>query len=294
MKKFTTYGNCQARAVATTLLLSGKFRKIYSYVEVKPVHELNENEIKSYHEKLPLIDLFIFIPVSPKYYKGDLYSTDSLIKKLKDDCVKISFPCCYFSAYNPEIKYLLLSPKPELNDSKLFEFYKKESNRELEIDAFIEKYLGEYFMNEDLYEKDYLVDIVSKNINELKKRENDIKKMSDIELVSISEYIDTNFRKIRLFNTYNHPSFVLVNYISNKILQILSIDEEIKNNIDFLLWKTYIYPSVHKKLELEFDLEHECKIWEKEYDFDGYVKYFIDIYNKIKPADLDRITTIVW
>lgn len=199
-KYFSVYGNCQATALAKTLLTSETFKNQYShYIPIKAVHELNENDIKKFHNVLPILDLFIYINVNSTY-KGKLFSTDYLCTLLKKDCIIMSFPCCYFNVYSPEIKYALLDKKhlnipTDLHDHKLIEYYKSSEgviSERTDKKINTNDYKNNYLLNEKLYTKGYLIDLVNNAINELKKRENNIKNAKPLY---ISEYINNNYKK---------------------------------------------------------------------------------------------------
>jgi hypothetical protein len=109
MKKYTVYGNCQARVIPSVLNSSKVFKSQFQYVDVKAVHTITPEELDYYIEVLlPQLDLFIFQPVSKKYNNNEKYSTEFLLSKLNSDAISISFPSCYFTGYTPEIKHTKL------------------------------------------------------------------------------------------------------------------------------------------------------------------------------------------
>jgi hypothetical protein len=288
-KHFTIYGNCQASALSKTLLSSNKFSKKYVYIPIKAVHELVNDDIKQIHKILPTLDLFIFIKVNATY-KGQDYSTDFLCSLLKKDCIIMSFPCCYFNPYSPEIKYASVDQKhlivpTDLHDHKLIEYYIN-NNKKINIDDFKNKYL----LNENLYTKDYLINLVNNSIKELKKRESEIKNAKPLY---ISEYINNNYKKIRLFTIYNHPTYYLFNHIANQVLKYLDIDDNIKTEINYLSWMPFIYKSVHKHLELQFENVYDhCIVIDKKLTLQEFVDYYSNHYNKI--SNIDKINSVIW
>lgn len=66
---FTAYGNCQAHAIAQTLLTCTTFKEKYKYIQIPPVHEIKD--IKEIHKIVSGVDLLIFIPVTDSYKTED-------------------------------------------------------------------------------------------------------------------------------------------------------------------------------------------------------------------------------
>lgn len=301
-KCFTIYGNCQAHALAKTLLLSKTFKEQYKYIQIQAVHELNTNDIKQVHTIVSTIDLFIFINVSESY-KGIDYSTNYLCTLLKKDCIIMSFPCCYFSAYSPELKYVLIEGKRltqpnDIHDHKLIECYLKNDKKVTTIN-----FITNYLMNETLYEKQYLLDMVNNSINELVKRELDISNMScesknvknksKIFPLFIADYIKQNYKKIRLFLTYNHPTYHLFNHLANQIFVYLNIKDMSNCTENYLLWQPFIYLSVYKHLELEFDNQYEhCQISNMTMSVNEFVNYYCKSYDNIQ--NIEKISSITF
>jgi len=288
MKKYTIYGNCQANALAKTLNTCSIFLEKYQYCSIPAVHEIKD--IKEIHKIVSKVDLFIFIPVQESY-KGKEYSTNYICSLLKPDCIKIAFPCCYFPIYTREIKYALhdgklLNNPHELHDEMLFEYFLKNKTHNME------NYKKQYLLNENLYTKQYLIDLLDKTLTEIKQREDELEKQNFIT-IRISNYIKENYKKKLLFTTYNHPTYHLLNYIGNSILDKLNINEIVSNNINFLSWKPFIYVSIYKHLELEFDIQYDhCYINFTKCSLDEYFTQYIDYYKTIK--DTEKIKFKNW
>jgi len=99
MKNILVYGNCQAPALSH-ILSKSSLSKDYNVLFQKPVHVLSENEIDSTIENFKKADLVIHQHVS-REYKIPKFSTEYLLRFIKDTTKVISFPVCYFNAYFP-------------------------------------------------------------------------------------------------------------------------------------------------------------------------------------------------
>lgn len=74
-----------------------------------------------------------------------------------------------------------------------------------------EEYKKQYVLNDKLYSKEYLMNLLNKTINEIKKREKDV-------TIHISDFIKDNYKKLQLFNTYTISSDEGAKDTKNKIM----------------------------------------------------------------------------
>jgi hypothetical protein len=206
-KKSVFLGNCHNLGIITYLNKSEEFRELYS-VEYYTNWELLKYKINPPVESIKNCDLFIFQPLSAVY---GCYSTypdvpDSIGSFVKDDCIKISYPYTYFSAFWPIVqseqnKNRWLGWRPihklkteNLSDKDILNRYNKNS-----IDWEYEKRFEE-------------------TISILKEKE----KYTDI---SISNFIVDRIKSERLFLIPQHPTSIIFLEIANQILKKLNMSE---------------------------------------------------------------------
>jgi hypothetical protein len=286
MKKYTVYGNCQARVLPSVLNSSKVFKNTFQYVDVKAVHTLKSEELDYFiDEVLPELDLFIFQPVSKNYHDNEKYSTEFLLSKLKSDAISVSFPSCYFTGYTPEIKHTKLiregldKDEFDYHDRNIMQYFL--STDTPEPDDFVS--------SDHFYSEDYSLQAVEESLKELEKRELSIfgsEKQIDIK---VSKFIRDNYRKERLFHTVNHPSKPLFIYLGKAILDFLTIKDEITFFKDPLEHTVYpIYKSHYQNLKFEFDNSINYKIQNQDYLPQDIIKKYLDYYHKIPNEVIDN------
>lgn len=250
MKKYSVYGSCQAEALAVILNSNPTFKLEYEYVPIKAAFMIKAEEINTLHEILRDLDLFIYQPIISY---DERLTTKYLTKNiLKEQCVKIIYPYMHFTGYHPQIVYIKnpngpgnLSGFSEYHDINLIEWFlfKKTEN----VFDLIQN-----IRNPNFYDKNFLLKCVKINIDNFKKREKDDQQGY---YITISDFVQNNYTKKRLFHTINHPSKYLFHYLVEQIFNYLKIAVIFDDSIDKLSKGDIfpIYKSVINNLELGFN-----------------------------------------
>jgi predicted SAM-dependent methyltransferase len=287
-KTYTVYGNCQGQALSKTLKLHEKFMEQYEYIQIKPVQNIKIDELKTIGEKiLSKVDLLIYQPVSNKYKNTNVFASDNILSYLKKNCIYISFPSCYFGGYFPELITIKdengnnISVEHRVNDKVLQSTFVHDANILL---GFIKGYNYQKiildYKNTEFYDKNFLGQFYQKAIENLKLREG-----KDSIDIAISSYIEKKFRKKRLFHTFNHPTYELIEYIAKSILEKIEIPvstnkavitEDFLDNISFP-----IYSAVQKKLDLEFNVSLQPKIGKDLIKIENFIENYLNKYKEI-------------
>ncbi|WP_444932151.1 WcbI family polysaccharide biosynthesis putative acetyltransferase [Microbulbifer sp. SSSA002] len=243
MKSFTVYGNCQAQPLANILQENKSFSEVYRYIPMKPAHTLGRDDYKSILSKIEGIDLFIHQPVAAAGNRPEELSSDHLLKKLKPNALSVSFPSIYFDGYFPHLKSFkgLVSELNLVHDYFIAYLFSK---------GYSEKHTFEIINDGNLYTPDNSNKLASDSLENLTVRE--VSKGLDIR---ISEYVEENFRKQKLFNQFNHPRRPVFKYVAEGILnkiemQDTCIPEVGVATLDRII--TPIYQSTYNNLKLEF------------------------------------------
>ncbi|WP_146132055.1 WcbI family polysaccharide biosynthesis putative acetyltransferase [Pleurocapsa sp. CCALA 161] len=286
MKKYTVYGNCQARILPRVLNSSKIFKSTFEYVDIKAVHMIRTEEIDYYIDQvLPHLDLFIFQPVSEKYNNNERYSTNFLLSKLKSDAISISFPSCYFNGYTPEIKHTKLirdgvnKDEFDYHDKNMMKYFLSEANPQPQ----------DFILNDKFYSEEFSLQAVEESLKELERRESSIfgsEKQIDIK---VSKFIRDNYQKERLFHTVNHPSKPLFIYLGKAILDFLTIKDEVTFLKDPLAHTVYpIYESHYQNLQLKFSNSLEYKIENQDYNPTKIIEKYLEYYREIPREIIEK------
>jgi len=292
-KIFTVYGNCQAPAVAEVLQSSDEFKKKYKYIKIKPVQELTHNDIKELSENiLPKLDLLIYQPVSKNYKGSDIFSSESIIKRIPRNSIRISFQSLYFNGYYPE----LMTLKDENNKNISINFYKNGKHlnflvHDINILKFFlekkaEKIIKKTLRDDNFYSAKFLNKILRLTLKDLEDREN-----SNKVDIRVANHIKNNFREYRLFHQFNHPTHYILEYICKAILEKISIIPDIPGEIDPLKKAISfpVYPSVYRKLKLKFENPRNYIIRGESFELSEIIKQYITFYSSFSNSELRKI-----
>lgn len=246
--KYSFYGNCQLENICRLLNNSKQFRGIYEYIPVKAVHELEKLDLKIVTKSFKEIDLLLYQAVSPSFKNGPEFASDNIIQYLKPSCKKILIPSLFFNPYFPDFhevnidKYGLLTTSFLCNYQDLNILYGF-------INNISETKLYKIYSNINFYEKPFCQETLSNAFLSMRERE-----ASNNVDIKISDFIEQNFKKFKLFNSQNHPKPIIMQYVIDKIIHLLGLEISItatKTLLDGLEY--HIHPSIHKNLELTFD-----------------------------------------
>jgi hypothetical protein len=282
MKKCLVYGNCQSSVVRLYLHQHSEFAAHYELLDINPVHLLEEKDVSYLESIVRAIDLFIYQPVSSSYRGIPQLSTDYLKSLLKPTSQTISFPVAYFIGYNPEIYYL------RIRDESGEIIRKDDGSVPQSPYAYHDKNILTLFSEgkgvdttartikqEDFYAPDYVVIKLEETLSNLRLREQTID-------LKISDFIEENFRKFRLFHVFNHPATWLIAYVTDLILKAQGFTSriaEFDRQPDLLAQYSFpIYPSLAKTLALEFETPFVYQIDSQTYSaievIENYFKFY--------------------
>lgn len=278
MKKCLVYGNCQAMALKGLLKQNPKFKKYYEIVDCKSVYLLNKEDLPNQELIISDVDLLIHQPVSDNYKGLYQLSTNYLKSKLKQNAKVVSFPVAYFTGYNPELVYLKnnsgqrISQPFTYHDTNIMKFYLmgKSVNETITL-----------IQSKDFYQFYDIQNNLENTLLNLEQREIDL----DIKL---SLFIRENYKKNRLFYTFNHPSFVILKYIANSIFKALDIDKnenffDIFGSIEIFGNSSFpIYPSLYSGLELQFSTSNSYIFERQTYLMKDVVELYFKVYENYR------------
>lgn len=199
-------------------------------------------------------DIIITQSICDNYRDKPYLSTNFIIQNCKKTCKIIIFDSCYFNFYYFDVTYDLFNTKVTLNQpidyhyNKMMECYKNNLS--------VKYYLENIVNNKDLKTKKELENYANESLEELRKKylENiqKYKKNNNIHIITCYDYIKNNYKDKLLFYSMNHPTKFIIQFICEKIIKILNIDNTIDYNIDALNFiKCIIYKSIQKVVNFD-------------------------------------------
>ena len=154
-------------------------------------------------------DIIITQCIGHNYRNLDYLNTAYVINNT--NAIVIIFNSCYFDFYYPDLKYIkhnndTLQKSIDYHYQYMIDHYKRGDK--------IKNYLDNCVNNPDLISQKSLLERATKSINELRNRDTNIRKelckKSNVYFISISDYIEKNYRERLLFYSMNHPSKYLL------------------------------------------------------------------------------------
>jgi hypothetical protein len=227
-------------------------------------------------------DIIITQPINDNYRNKTYLSTKYIMENCNKDTIIIVFDSCHFDFYYFDLKY------QKDNNNKLFRRPSDYHYGEL-INCYINKLSPAYFKkhfvdNENLKTKEELENIASNSIEQLLIRNNNCEKIykgNNIFFIGIGQFVKDNYKNKLLFYSMNHPSKYLFHYISEKIINILKI----KNNINYFCdplenYKGLIYKCIQQNVNFNIT-DYNPKVLNKNNTIDIINLYYsqYDKYN---------------
>lgn len=235
MLKCYIYCNCFGKVLQEYLYKIKEFTDIYDikvyYIMDNPNKTVDLNYLKN-------TDLFIYQHMSKNAFKeqdADFYCTDFIKKLLPYHCKKISIPSCYFDGYfidglsqdnlpkrlkvskNEQGKLLCEYFPNYCFNKKLFNML----SSKIDIDIILEK-----IQSDNFYNKSEIYNCINSSFNKFSEKEK-----SNNTDIPITEFLLENYKKKRLFNTTNHPSKYIYQYIIKELFKKLNFNIIINEDI---------------------------------------------------------------
>lgn len=221
MKRFAVIANCQRRPIVQTLKKSSDFVENFQEVMFPPVFQMEDKHFKHLDNWLPKLDLIIYQPVNSDSFKtaraGYIESTVPASKRIK-------IPNLYFAGYQPDlIKYGAgLSKVEQYRDLfarcgiQQYRCIVSAYNKGLSVkDTLRQLEAGE------LLKIDEVNKLAKESLNTLKERE-----LAAKVSIPVSDFIEDNFRKVKLFHIHNHPSNIMLSYFLTKLFEAIGLSSK--------------------------------------------------------------------
>ncbi len=272
MQNILFYGNCQTTAIKETLCLHSDQFQIFN------VHCWNNNYDKeTFTNIINNSDIIITQSIQDNYRDVEYLSTSYIINNAKQNCKIILFDSCYFDFYYFDLTYKqfnndVLHIPSDYHYNKMIECYCNNIN-----------YIENYVNNIELKTSEELDKIANDSLNELQKRYNMNREKynENIFIISIYDFVKTNYKNKLLFYSMNHPTKYVIQYICEEIIKHLNILNTINYNIDVLNDpKCIIYKCIQKNVN--FNIDEHLPLLANKTNVEEITQLYFDTYRNIK------------
>lgn len=237
------------------------------------IHHENFTKGPLSEEELRGTQLFVYQPLEASWGWGDL-STDKLLARLPIDCRSISLPAIHFLGFWPFLA----------NDKRNKKTEQYPFGKYFYGDGFVLDRLREGMSKEQIVEE-YLTADLNQLVDLDKLMEREIAKVRKAEAqtdVKVADFIERNYRRLRLFNTVNHPRNVLSVFLFFQILSALRLPippQQFYTHLPeyFSEQESPIHPFIANHFGLEFiNAQTRYNHWGERLTFREYIENYID------------------
>jgi hypothetical protein len=219
----TIYGSCHGYALKKTLQNISTAQQQLEFTELPENFVITEQEMSVFLEDVvPRLDLFIYQPTSVAA-RGELFASARILKLLPSQARTLTFSYLHFELYNPYSLYSAAA-LPEFAGTY--------------VDYAIGALVANGTPSDEIRAKwdegpkfEPYVDVcLERNLAELRDREDRTLPGDKSIQLRFADYVEKNFRSVRLFNSMNHPSAVLVEHLAARTLKALAISPSEPDN----------------------------------------------------------------
>jgi hypothetical protein len=204
MERVVILGNCQARALALTLIASNAFRSRFEVVFFT-AYRIPEQKIKRLHRLVKSAAVVLPQPISNGYRGGIGLDTETICA-MAQDAIVVRWPSLYWNGYAPDLCYLRDASGQKVTDGP-----------SPYHDRVILRAFNEGMTVADvcrlLADPDRPSDAAAGAVagtNELDRRSADCD-------MNVAPFIAENYRRELLFTTFNHPTDRLLSFVAQQI-----------------------------------------------------------------------------
>ncbi len=254
-KRAILYGNCHMVHLMKYLRSNIEFQREYDTF-LYGINYFSDDRIETFKDDVSHCDLFITQDIR----EGNKFNTPSaehLISLMQEDSVALRIPNIHgVNLFYPQMDLERLGEQDFIEDiafdvmgrgDEIIEKGFKEGKTEEEMEAYIQN--GDVFLHTDIRRK------FDTEMKKLKKRE----EKCDI---SISDYIEENYKKMQLFYEPAHPTNIIFLEKANRILKLLGFDAIAEKDVQLGLLdgcdrrEAFIYPCVREALGLKYEQKY--------------------------------------
>ena len=286
-KKICISGNCVTKVIPHFLRTNEDFNAAYEIEDLKPIFMIKKEDLEPFKAVVSSCDIFLTQPIGGQKYVEMGIDTESIKKIMKPGTELFSIPVPYFIGYFPEQFYLHDStaalvgvceglPSPYHNKI-IFWGYLNGKSVEDTLDLL---YAPKTLKN--------ISQLTADSLAELRRREKNLS-------FKISDFLESQYMRKRLFWTINHPANALIQYMSSEILKILEIQSIVKEIAQEFLagYVTPILPSVANELHLQLQPNSEIRETTYTLDFIKKTYHYYDEHPKLIELNKDVVKDLI-
>lgn len=274
-KKYSVYGNCQANPLGNILQTNAEFAESWEFVPFpKPSFELRQGDWEDIEKLLGELDLFITQNVGESH---GIFASSNLANHLKAGGKVVRIPNAYFSGYMPEVVYFRAGEPHvtkfcDYHDANFLAFFMEDPVNAVQkaVDAATDK---------SQYTQEFVLANAMASINELKRREEECD-------VTVSDYIEQNWRNDILFYSMNHPKRKVLSHIASNVLGLLGQkSRDLKGDYEHLdNTRLPVYESI--RAILNNNVEWQLSVSRQELELEDYYSGHARVLRSIQPEFL--------
>jgi len=225
--KILFYGNCQTSKLSTSCLFESFEKQTIQCFDT----DITQN---TYTSIIKEADVIITQPIKSDYRDKTYLGTDYIYKHRRGDSKLIIIPSIFGGVYFPDATYMenksnsLIHIPSDYHYLNLIKYYINQKTPT--------EFYDEIVNNSDYIATDELLSHIDNTVNILHTKEKTSSETyPEAEFITVSGYITSNWRDKLLFDTMNHPTHHIYNFILKHIvaLGIVNTTREIKNNKHF-------------------------------------------------------------
>ncbi len=266
------WGNCHVEYIKEYLKYNTDFNKIYSFYDMREIWVIKKEDIS--RDIFSYCDLLIYQPIQKFNMFGEEFSSDHIISLLPETAHKISVPNLFGL---PKFLYMQYDKNKLTKIDNVFVSYGDKN-----IDSWIKAGISiETMIKKIEFDEIYKDYEIHEAFNKFKKKLVHREKEWDIK---ISDYILYNYKKIKLFLDPFHPSKILLNEISKRLLKYMKFTtEDYDINYEDYGFEMIVYPCVKKHLGIVYDdsdikNDNQSSKLKKSYmDLKEYIREYVEL-----------------
>ncbi len=219
-KVVVVYGNCHTSVIRAYLENCKEFCENYVIYPIAYIQDIIDASYFTNEPAFSICDVFIHQSIQKNNRYGEEFSSEYILKILKNDCKIISIPnvyhlpLCFFPEYVEGGEF-----RDKINTvffrDRIIDYYYQKGASAKEIYS---KYLDSELFAEYNFKGEF-----EKFIYKIKTREKDWD-------IKVSDFIIENYKTRQLFYDPNHPTGVFFTYVGSELLKILEINNPTYKN----------------------------------------------------------------
>lgn len=275
--KVLFYGNCQLEAIYQTAREHLPPNSEARYLACCKI-DLSAHEFAVFLKDYSHI---VLQRITESYRGTPWYSTSFVLQNCDPDAIITLLPSLHFDFYNFDVRYVNVGDR---SIKKPEHYHHIELVKKYLSGASLDEYIDTVVNNYDFKSKEELVGMYEDSITRLRERESTLLEYvyldpSKLTRILVSDYIEQNYKKHLLFNTINHPTHHIINFVTSKVLDAFDFPHATVCGPDRLsIPRCMIYKCINKVVDFDVTLVTPCV--SNKHDIKSISKEYYNHYNR--------------